>query len=272
VSEPTHFPDPDDPADGPLDPREKPMGFFDHLEELRWTLVKCAIVYGIFAVLIGVFLKEFNNVLLWPLNYVKPDFPGLTMDLSTASVMESFTIVVQLCCLGALAPATPFFFFFVGQFVAPALTKHELRMVVPVSLVAFFLFLLGAAFGFFLLMTTTIKGAAQLNEMFGFMTRWTPGSYYSLLSWLVIGVGAAFEFPLVIVLLVYMRMMTTAFLKKYRRHAIVAIFIIAAIITPTPDPFTQLMFATPLYLLFELAIIAGRWVEKKRALATEIVS
>jgi sec-independent protein translocase protein TatC len=137
-------------------------------------------------------------------------------------------------------------------------------MVVPVSLVGFVLFLLGAAFGFFLLMTTTIKCAAQLNEMFGFATRWTPASYYSLLSWLVIGVGAAFEFPLVIVLLIYMRMMTTAFLTKYRRHAIVAIFVIAAIITPTPDPFTQAMFAAPLYVLFELAIFAGRWVEKRR--------
>jgi sec-independent protein translocase protein TatC len=264
VSAPDDFSDYDNPDEAPVDPREKPMGFFDHLEELRWTLVKCAIVYGIFAVLIGIFLKDFNEVLLWPLNYVKPNFPGLTMDLSTASVMESFTIVIQLCCLGALAPATPFFFFFVGQFVAPALTKTELRMVVPVSLVGFVLFLLGAAFGFFLLMTTTIKGAAQLNEMFGFATRWTPASYYSLLSWLVIGVGAAFEFPLVIVLLIYMRMMTTAFLTKYRRHAIVAIFVIAAIITPTPDPFTQAMFAAPLYVLFELAIFAGRWVEKRR--------
>lgn len=243
------------------------MGFFDHLEELRWTLVKCAVAYGLFAIAIGIFLKEFNQLLLWPLHSVKPDYPGLTLELSTTSVMESFTIVIQLCALGALAPATPFFFFFLGQFVAPALTPQELKLVFPISLVGLVLFLMGAAFGFFLLMPTTIEGAAKLNEFFGFETRWTPASYFSLLSWLVIGVGAAFEFPLVIVLLIYMRLMTADFLKKYRRHAIVGIFIVAAIVTPTPDPFTQLMFAAPLYVLFELAVIVGARVEKARARA-----
>ena len=86
-------------------------------------------------------------------------------------------------------------------------------------------------------------------------------------TWLVLGVGASFEFPLLIVLLVYMGVMTTAFLRKYRRHAIVVIFIIAAVVTPTPDPFTQTLFATPLYLLYEIAIIAGRRIEKRRAAA-----
>jgi sec-independent protein translocase protein TatC len=270
VSAPENFSEPNNPADEAMDPSQKPMGFFEHLDELRGTLIKCAVVYVIFAVLIGVFLKEFNDLLLWPLDHVKKDFPKLVLDLNTASIMESYTVVIQLCCLGALAPSTPFFFFFLGQFVGPALTKKEKRLVVPVSLVGLVLFAIGAAFGFFLLMTATISSSAQLNEYFGFTPRWTPASYYGLLSWLVIGVGAAFEFPLVIVLLVYMRMMTTAFLKKYRRHSIVAIFIISAVVTPTPDPFTQTMFAAPLYLLFELAILAGGYIEKGRARELEI--
>ncbi|MGC4073294.1 MAG: twin-arginine translocase subunit TatC [Nibricoccus sp.] len=90
------------------------------------------------------------------------------------------------------------------------------------------------------------------------------------MSWLVIGVGAAFEFPLVIVLLVYMRLMTVGFLRKYRRHAIVVIFIVSAVVTPTPDPFTQTMFAAPLYLLFELAIFAGSQIERRRAKSLEV--
>lgn len=249
----------------PRNPREKSMGFFEHLEELRWTLVKCAVVYVIFAVAIGIFLKDFSATLQWPLNHAKVDYPDLTLDLNTTTIMESFTIVIQMCCLGALAPATPFVFFFLGQFVGPALTPRESRMVVPVSLVALLLFVAGAAFGFFLLMPTTISSSAELNQFFGFTARWTAGSYFGLLSWLVIGVGVSFEFPLVIVLLVYMRLMSVAFLRKYRRHAIVAIFIVAAIVTPTPDPFTQTLFAAPLYLLFELAILAGGAVEKRRA-------
>lgn len=261
------YPEHPEEDEAPVPPGEKPMGFFDHLEELRWTLMKSVVVYVAFAVVIGVYLREFNDLLLWPLNNVKGDFPKLAMDLSTTSVMESFSIVIQLCCFGALLPASPFVFFFIGQFVGPALTKKEKRLVVPGCLAVLVLFILGAAFGYFLLMTTTIKSAAQLNEYFGFATRWTPASYYSLLSWLVIGVGASFEFPLVIVLLIYMGVMKVEFLRKYRRHAIVVIFIIAAVVTPTPDPFTQTLFAAPLYVLFELSIFVGARVQKRRLAA-----
>jgi len=102
--------------------------------------------------------------------------------------------------------------------------------------------------------------------MLGFAMRWTPGSYYSLLTWLVLGVGAAFEFPLLIVLLVYMGVLQVSTLRHYRRHAIVAIFIIAAVVTPTPDPVTQCLFAIPLYILFELAVLVGGRIEKRRKL------
>ncbi|MEO5958890.1 MAG: twin-arginine translocase subunit TatC, partial [Opitutaceae bacterium] len=95
--------------------------------------------------------------------------------------------------------------------------------------------------------------------------QWTPASYYSILMWLTLGVGGAFEFPLLIILLVHLGIMSTAFLRKYRRHAIVIIFIIAAIVTPTADPFLQTFFAAPLYLLYEIAIIAAARIEKRRA-------
>jgi len=249
-------------------PREKPMGFFQHLEELRWTLIKCAGVFMIFATLIGVFLREFNGLLLWPLHHVQAENAKLNFDLGTTSIMEGFNVVIQLCCAGGFVMSIPFCLFFVGQFVAPALTQKEMKTVVPVCLSAFLLFLVGSAFGFFLLVPSTIRVATEINDFFGFVMRWTPGSYYGLLVWLVFGVGAAFEFPLVIILLIYLGIMTVDFLKKYRRHAIVVIFIIAAVVTPTPDPFTQTMFAIPLYLLYEIAIIVGSRVQKRRAINT----
>jgi len=249
-------------------PREKPMGFFDHLEELRWTLVKSAAVYLVFAILIGIYLKEFNDVLLWPFNHVRAGNPKMALDLGTTTVMEGFNVVIQLCLLGAIAPAAPFIIYFVGQFVSPALSKKEMRMVLPTGFSAMVLFLLGSAFSFFFLVPSTLKVSVEINELFGFVMRWTPDSYYSLLSWLTIGVGLSFEFPLLIVLLVYMGILRVATLRHYRKHAIVAIFIIAAIVTPTPDPFTQTMFALPLWVLYEIAIIAGARIEKKRALAT----
>lgn len=248
-----------------IDPREKPMGFFDHLEDLRWTLVKSVGVFLVFAVLIGFGLKEFNEALLWPLRSVQGGGVESAVDLGTTSVMETFSIVLQMCAVGGLVLATPFILFFIGQFVAPALNEREMRLVLPVCVAAFALFLLGAAFSFFFLVPSALKVSMQLNEMFGFVMRWTPGSYYNLLLWLVAGVGVSFEFPLVIVVLVWLGMLSTEFLRRYRRHAVVLIFIIAAVVTPTPDPITQSMFAAPLYALFELAILVGGRVERARA-------
>jgi sec-independent protein translocase protein TatC len=252
-----------------VSPREKPMGFFDHLEDLRWTLIKCVVTFLIFAVGVGYFLREFNEVLLRPLHLVQAEYPDLVIDLGTTSIMEGFTVVIQMCFLGGLTLSAPFLLYFIGRFVSPALTERELGMVRPLCLAAFLLFLAGSAFSYFLLVPSTLRVSVQLNEMFDFVTRWTPGSYYSLLTWLVLGVGASFEFPLLIVLMIYMGVMSTAFLRKYRRHAIVVIFIIAAIVTPTPDPVTQCMFAAPLYLLYEIAILAGARIERKRTAASK---
>jgi sec-independent protein translocase protein TatC len=255
---------------GDLPAREKPMGFLDHLDELRVTLVKCAVAFVVFASLIGFFLKEFNDVLLWPLHTVQRENPSLVLELGTNAPMEGFSVIIQMCTMGGLLLAAPFMLFFAGQFVAPALSERELKAVLPVCGTAMLLFLLGSCFSFFLLVPSTLRVAVEINDLFGFVMRWTPASYYSLLLWLVLGVGASFEFPLLIVLAVYAGFLRVATLRKYRRHAIVAIFIIAAVVTPTPDPFTQLLFVAPLYLLFELAIIAGARVEKRRALAVGV--
>ena len=255
-------PDEDAPV---AQPHEKPMGFFQHLEELRWTLIKCALVYVVFASLIGVYLKEFNHVLMWPLEMVKASKPGFALDLKSIGIAEAFGIAFQVCLLGALAPAAPFMIYFVGRFVAPALSGKEMRMVVPGGVVALILFLMGASFGFFFLTPKTIETALDLNELLGFgVPNWTPASYYSILTWLVLGVGLGFEFPLLILLLIYLGLMTTAFLKKYRRHAIVVIFIISAVITPTTDFVTMTLFAAPLYVLYELAILAGVVIERRK--------
>ncbi len=270
MAEPSDLPDHDYPvpeAEPPVPEREKPMGFFDHLEELRWTLVKCAMVFMAFAILIGVFMKQFNDVIMWPLHHVQEQMlpKVFTLDLGTTSVMEPFTIIIQMCLMGGLTMSAPFMLYFIGQFVAPALNPKELRMVLPTAFLGLVLFLAGAAFSFFLLVPSTLRVSLELNELFGFTQRWTPGAYYSLLTWLTLGVGAAFEFPLLIVLLIYMGLVTVAKLRSWWRHALVIVFVIAALVTPTPDPVTQTMLALPLYALYWLAIIIGSRVEKRTA-------
>lgn len=240
------------------------MGFWEHLDELRGTIIKSLIAFIIAAVLIGYFLKEFNDALLWPLNHVAKEYPNIEFKLGTQSIMEVFNTLVQMCLVGGVVLASPFILYFIGQFVAPALTEKELKLVLPMCVSALVLFLIGASFSFFLLMPSTIRVAVELNTMFQFENRWTAGNYYNTLMWLVIGSGGVFEFPLVIIVLVWIGVMTTAFLRKYRRHAIVVIFIIAAVVTPTPDPLNQSLFAAPLYALYEIAILVGSRVEKKR--------
>jgi sec-independent protein translocase protein TatC len=249
--------------------REKPMAFFDHLEELRWTLVKSAIAFVICAVGIGIFLKKFNEVLLWPLQSVKADYPDFALDLGTTSVMEGFTVVIQMCFIGGLIMSAPFVLLFLGQFVAPALNEKELKLVAPGCVAAMVLFLLGVAFSFFLLVPGTIRVSIELNQLFGFITRWTPGSYYGTLIWLTLGVGAAFEFPLLIVVLVHLGLVSSAKLRGWWRHSLVLCFIVAAFVTPTPDPINQTVLASSLYLLYWVAIAAAVRVEKRQRAEAE---
>lgn len=260
---------PDDNTDDLTDdektsPREKPMGFWDHLEELRATIVKSLIVFIIFAVLIAYYLPEFNGLLIRPLHKTQADYPTLDLALRNISVVESFNVIIQVCVFGGLALAVPFILFFIGQFVSPALTQKELKTVLPMCISAMVLFICGAAFSYFFLVPSTLDMSVKSSLLLDQKPQWTAASYYSTLMWLVGGVGGAFEFPLLIILLIWLGIMSTAFLKKYRRHAIVVIFIIAALVTPTPDPLTQSVFAAPLYLLYEAAIIVGRSIEKKR--------
>ena len=146
MSEPEEFSNEPIPAEARPARREKAMGFWGHLEELRWTLVKCAVAFTVFAVAIGFFMSEFNQFLMWPFDRAVKEYPGLVVDLGTTTLMEGFNMVIQMCVLGGLACAAPFMLFFIGQFVAPALSEKELKAVLPMCISAFVLFLTGAAF------------------------------------------------------------------------------------------------------------------------------
>jgi sec-independent protein translocase protein TatC len=256
--------DPYTPAEVQVSPREKPMGFWQHIEELRGVLIRSVVAFLICAVIVGCFVTESMEILRWPLDYVAKDYPDFDTKLGTVSLMEVFNMIIQLCVFGGLMLASPFILYFVGQFVSPALTEKEMKAVKPLCASALVLFLIGSAFSFFLLMPSTVRIAIELNQAMGLETRWTAGNYFTTLTWLVLGTGAVFEFPLVIVLLVWLGVLSTGFLRKYRRHAIVLIFVIAAIVTPTPDPFTQTIFAAPLYALFEISILVSSRVEKRK--------
>ena len=260
LSERPHNDEIDDASTG----GDRAMGFWGHLEELRWTLIKCALVLAGFVTLIAYHINESAHLLNWPLDQVRADYPLLKTDLVTNSPMGIFSVVIDICLIGGFVMALPFMLFFVGQFIAPALSAKERRVLLPTAISAFLLFLGGAAFGYFVLTPSTIRVAFELNQLMGYTVLWTADRYYSLLMWLVLGMGAAFEFPLIILLLVYLGIVDVATLRKYRRHAFVIIFVLAAVITPTPDPINQTLFAVPLIILFEISILVASRLTKRR--------
>ncbi len=245
----------------------KPMGFLGHLEELRVTLIKCAVVFAIFVTVIAYNLDAAAHLLNLPLEQIQAEYPKMKTDLVTSTPMGVFTVIINICVMGGVLLSLPFWLLFVGQFVAPALTRRELRVIIPTGLAANLLFLGGAAFGYFLLTPSTIRVSFELNELLGYTIMWTADKYYSLLLWMTLGMGAAFEFPLLIVLAVYMGLLEVSTLRKYRRHAIVVVFVIAAIITPTPDPMTQCLVAVPLIVLYELSIWVSAFIGRRNKVA-----
>jgi sec-independent protein translocase protein TatC len=265
VSEPTQQPAGDITPLEAVRPPAKAMSFWEHLNELRGVLFRSAVAFIVAGVVVAFYSDLFYDFLTWPLNHVRAEYPKLAFDLGINSPMEAFNVYMQFCIVGGLIIASPFILFFIGQFVGPALTEGERKSVLPFMGVALFLFLSGCVFSFFFLVTSALRVSIELSSQFHWDVRWTVGSYFSLVTWLVLGVGASFEFPLVIVALIHFGLLSTAFLLKYWKHAIVFIFILAAVVTPTSDFVTQSIFAAPLIVLYGAAIVAGRWIEKRKA-------
>jgi len=240
------------------------MGFLDHLEELRWTLLKPLAVLVASFVLSMVFIQDVKHLLLYPLeaNYSLEQMQAFS-GLATRNPTGVFTAMLHIGLLVGITVASPVFLFYLAKFLAPALTRKEKKLLLPGSLSAFLLFLLGCAFSFFLLIPKAIEVTIAFNRMMGFQIIWSPDSYFGFITWIVLGMGVSFQFPLVAVALVYLEVVSIERLRSLRRVMYVAFFIIAALLTP-PDPVTQVMMSVPMILLFEIALVVARVAVRKR--------
>jgi sec-independent protein translocase protein TatC len=245
------------------------MSFLDHLEELRWTLFKSVIAFGLACILIGVFLAQFSDLLRWPFDFAVSGRDIEMSGLINTSILGVFSVIFYLLLGGGFALSLPFILYFIGSFVAPGLNDRELRLLRPACGAAFLLFLAGATFSFFILVPAAMRASIIFNEILGFAPLWTAASYYGLLTWMVLGVGLAFQFPLVLMILVYLEVLSHAQLVYFRRYSIVLFLCIGAVVTPTTDPVTFILLALPMSLLYELAIFGARRMEAKRAAVEE---
>jgi sec-independent protein translocase protein TatC len=256
----------DDDNDGP--PGDKRMPLLDHLIELRQRLIWSALAFFVAFIVCYVFHKQIFTILVAPMNTL-PNPEGRRMIFTAPT--EAFFTYVKVAAWGAVCLSFPIVAGQIWKFVAPGLYQNEKSAFLPFLVATPFMFALGAAFLYFLILpyglqffasfeipreagagAVPIQFEAKMNE------------YLSFVMALILAFGISFELPVLLVLLVKVGILTTEQLATKRRYAAVAMVTFAAIVTP-PDVFSQLALAIPMYLLYELSIIIGRFVERKAA-------
>ena len=237
--------------------------FLEHLEDLRWTIVKMAITLGITMIGCFAFRTSLVRILQAPLKAVDPEAGSLR----ALGITDSITISFHLAFYAGIVISFPLLLYFLAEFVLPALTVVEKRLMFPAIAVSFGLFLLGVLVCYFWLLPKTILFFFRDTQSLGWTPAWTVQQYYSFVTRFTLGFGLSFELPVVVLALVQFGLVTHAFMARTRPYAVVLIFILATIITPTPDILTLVAMATPMCLLYESCIWIAWMMERRKARA-----
>ncbi len=260
------------------------LSFLGHLEALRWHLFRSALAVVLFATLAFVYNNIlFDEIIFGPL---KQDFLSYRFlcqlghkigvgdamciivkpqKLQTLSASEQFFNHMWIAFLTGLILGFPVILWELWKFVKPALKDKEVGPVKVFIAIASLLFIIGVLFGYFLLFpmsynflinyTVSDSGIVQTNNTFD--------DYISLISTMTLVAGIIFELPILVYFLTKLTLLSPEFMRKYRKHAVVVILIIGAIITPSPDVTSQMVVSVPMYLLYELSVFVSAWVIKK---------
>ncbi len=239
--------------------------FIEHLEDFRTMVIRCAAALAL-GVLISIpLIPHILKLLKAPLATIS-DRPERF--LQTMEVTGAFSATMTMALWSGALVSAPFLLLFIGAFVLPALTASEKRVVYQTGGVAVALFIFGVVMGYRFTLPFAVQAMFSVNRWLGIDAMWTLTSYVSFASQVLIAFGLAFEMPVVILILGRLGVLSAAQLRDKRRHAILAILVIAAILTP-PDVVSQLILAIPLYLLFEASVLIIRYWERKAALESK---
>ncbi len=247
------------PEQAPAGEQGAGLSFTEHLLELRRRLI-----ISVAAVLVGTvaayaFKERIFEFLAWPL--IKA-LPTKDHGLIFTSLVEPFFIYLKISLVAGIVLALPVILYQVWMFIGPGLYAHEKKIVFPLVLFSSFFFVLGAAFAYFGVFPFGFK--ALMDFAGPSMTPFpSVREYYDLVSLTLLVFGLIFELPLFITVFARFGLVTPAFLRKYRRYAILVIFIVAAILTP-PDVFSQMLMAIPLCILYEVSILGAVMFGKER--------
>ena len=234
--------------------------FLEHLEDLRWMIVKMAITLAGAMIVCFAFRSFLVHIMQAPLH----DLDSRLGTLKALGITDSIVVSFHLAFYAGIVISFPFLLYFLAEFVLPALTAVEKRFLLPAIGVSFALFLLGVGVCYFWLLPKTILFFFRDTESLGWAPTWTVQQYYSFVTRFTIGFGLAFELPVVVLALVRFGLVTYRFMARTRPYAIVLIFILATIITPTPDILTLIAMGLPMCLLYESCIWIAWFMERRQ--------
>ena len=264
---------------------EAEMSFIDHLEVLRWHIVRSVLAILISAILFFIYIDEiFDVVIMGP---TRNDFisyrafckvshllgmgdslcmPPMKLSLQVTSISGTFMSSITIAVVGGLLLALPFVFYEIWKFIKPALKPTELKYTRGVIFWVSLFFFMGAAFGYFLLAPFTFNFLSNytIGNIGVIDYRPTLADYLDSLIDITLGAGIAFELPMATWLLSKLGIVSPQFLRTYRKYAYVALLVVAAVITPSPDWGSQLIVVIPLVMLYELSILIAARVRKKQ--------
>lgn len=263
---------------------EQEMSFMDHLEALRWHIVRSLIAVLVTAVVLFVNIDWFfDTIILGP---IRPDFisytklcdfshwlgagdalclPPVTVELQATKFGSQFISSITLAFMGGFIVGFPYVFWEFWRFVKPALTQKELSNTRGSILFVSMFFFMGVAFGYFIMSPFTFSFLSNytMGDHNTLITRPMLSDYIENLVNITIGAGLAFQLPVLSYALTKIGLITPGFLRDYRKYAYVGLLVIAAVITPSPDWMSQMIVCVPLVVLYEFSIRVSQRVFKK---------
>lgn len=262
------------------------MSFMDHIDALRWHLMRGVLAWLAAAILIFVYIDwVYDTIILAPSSEKFITYsslcrfghwlglgnslcmPPVKIRFLVTEVNGTFTSALNIAMIGGIILAFPYLFYELWRFVKPALSPKEVRYARGSILWVSLCFFAGAAFGYFLLAPFTFNFLASFTLGKSDVIQYQPSinDYVDTLSNLILGCGIAFELPIMAYVLAKIGLISSKFLKKYRKYAFVIILIVAAVITPSPDWTSQTIVALPLLLLYWISELITAKVDKKKA-------
>jgi sec-independent protein translocase protein TatC len=241
------------------EPNEDKMPLTSHLEELRKRLVRILIAVGIAFLGCFAFKEELFRIIAQPLISVLP--PGTHMVYT--GLPEAFFTYIKVSFYAGIFVASPVVLYHIWKFISPGLFPKEKKFVAPFVITSSLLFVGGVCFGYFLVLPSAYKFFLEFTTDF-LKPMLSMREYLTLTLKLLLAFGVIFEIPVFLFFMTKIGLVTPRKLARMRRYAIVVCFIVAAIITPTPDAFTQCMMAIPMVILYEVGIIVSKLATRKK--------